>query len=44
MGEYNRLIWSYQLSWLRKLATVKNRLKAGVSSVSPSLEQMETQI
>ena len=36
----NRVIWSYQLSWLRKLATVKS-FKADVSSVSPLSERME---
>ena len=38
VGEYNRVIYCFQLSWKRKLATVKN-LKADVSSVSPHLER-----
>ena len=33
MGEYNRVIWYYQLSWWRRLATVKS-FRADVSSVS----------
>ena len=37
--EYNRVIYCYQLSGKRKLATVKS-LKAEVSSVSPSLERL----
>ena len=35
VGEYNRIIKCYQLSWKRKLATVKS-FKADVSSVSSS--------
>ena len=36
VGEYNKVIWYYQLSWYNKLATGKS-LKADVSSVSPLL-------
>ena len=37
--EYNRVIYCNQLSWKRKLATVKS-LGAEVSSVSPSSERL----
>ena len=40
VGEYNRVIYYYQESWQRKLATVKS-LKADVSSVSPFSERLE---
>ena len=40
MGEYNRVIYGYQLYRLRKLDTAKS-LKAEVSSVSPSSERFE---
>ena len=40
MGEYNRVIKYYQLSWQRKLATVKS-FKADILCISPLLEQME---
>ena len=40
VGEYDRVIWCYQLSWKRKLSTVKS-LKADVSRVSPSSERLE---
>ena len=38
VGEYNNLC--YQLSWKRKLASVK-KLKANVSRVSPFSERLE---
>ena len=37
VGEYKKVIWFYQLSWYRKVVTVKS-FKADVSSVSPSSE------
>ena len=40
VGEYNRVIYYYQESWQRKLATLKS-LKADVSSVSPFSERLE---
>ena len=43
MGELKKVIWYYQLSWQRKLATVKS-FKTDVSSVSPSSEEMRYDI
>ena len=40
MGEYNRVIKYYHLSWKHKLATVKS-LEADVLSISPSSERLE---
>ena len=40
MEEYNKVIWYYQLSSSRKLATVKS-YKANVSSVCRASERME---
>ena len=40
VGEYNRVIKCYQLSWKRKLATIKS-LKADISRVSPLSERFE---
>ena len=40
LGEYNRVVKYSQLSWWRKLATIKS-FKADVSSVSPSSKRVE---
>ena len=40
VGEYNKVIWYYKLSWRHKSVTIKS-FKADVSSVSPSSDAID---